>query len=199
MPRAARAGRLAGHPDSVETEAGCSRTGRLGGEDMRQGKAFAIGIVVGTLLLSTAVPAQAVSRVRHYKGKTSQAHNISFFVARSDAGRFIKEMWFNVDMTCEDQTTQQVGVGYGFARNQVPITAGAFSIDEVDQGAALHVVGDLGPLQGQGTFSWAFPAFTPDEQVQLCTTGDLTWEVEFRRTIPRGKVDAPAGLAVRSA
>lgn len=108
-------------------------------------------------------------------------------------------MRFNVDLTCDDQTTQRVGVGYGFARNQVPITAGAFSIDELDQGSALHVAGDLGRLKGQGTLSWAFPAFTPDEQVQLCTTGDLTWEVEFIRTIPRAKVDAPASHVVRVA
>ena len=135
-------------------------------------------------------------RLRQYKGQTSQAHNISFFVARTDAGRFIKEIEFNVDLTCDDQTTQRVGVGYGL---QVPITDGAFSIDEVDQGSALHVAGDLGRLQGQWTLSWAFPAFTDDEQVQLCTTGDLTWEVEFRRTIPRGKVNAPAGVAVRAA
>lgn len=163
---------------------------------MRRRSALAIGIVVGTLILSTAVPAQAAVRLRQYKGQTSQAHNISFFVARTDAGRFIKEIEFNVDLTCDDQTTQRVGVGYGL---QVPITDGAFSIDEVDQGAALHVAGDLGRLQGQGTLSWAFPAFTPDEQVQLCTTGDLTWEVEFRRIIQRAKVDAPAGHVVRAA
>jgi hypothetical protein len=164
---------------------------------MRRGSAVAIGIVVGTLILSTAVPAQAAVRLRQYKGQTSQAHNISFFVARTDAGRFIKEIEFNVDLTCDDQTTQRVGVGYGL---QVPITdGGAFSIDEVDQGAALHVAGDLGRLEGQGTLSWAFPAFTPDEQVQLCTTGDLTWEVEFRRIIQRAKVDAPAGHVVRAA
>jgi hypothetical protein len=167
--------------------------------DMRRRRALRIGILVCVVVLTIAVPAHAAPRLRQYKGQTSQAHNISFFVARTDAGRFIKEMWFNVDLTCEDQTTQMVGVGYGFARNQVPITAGAFSIDEVDQGAALHVAGELGPLQGQGTLSWAFPAFTPDEQVQLCTTGDLTWEVEFRRTIPRAKVDAPAGYVVRAA
>jgi hypothetical protein len=161
---------------------------------------LAFGIVVFTVILGAAVPAHAAVRLRHYKGQTSQAHNISFFVAKTDAGRFIKEMWFNVDLTCDDQTTQRVGVGYGFAGNQVPITDGAFSIDAVGQSDALHVAGDLGRLQGQGTLSWAFPAFTPDEQVQLCTTGDLTWEVEFRRTIPHAKiVDAPAGYVVRAA
>ena len=87
---------------------------------MRRRSAFAIGIIVGTLILSTAVPAHAAVRLRQYKGQTSQAHNISFFVARTDAGRFIKEMRFNVDLTCDDQTTQRVGVGYGLGRTRCP-------------------------------------------------------------------------------
>ena len=165
---------------------------------MRRRSAFAIGIIVGTLILSTAAPAQAAVRLRQYKGQTSQAHNISFFVAKTDAGRFIKEMRFNIDYTCEDQTTQLSGWGFGLGKT-VPITNGAFSIDEVDQTLALHVAGDLGRLSGQGTLTLSFPAFTPDEQLQLCTTGDLTWEVEFRRTIPRNTVDAPAGYVIRAA
>jgi hypothetical protein len=163
---------------------------------MRKHRAFAVAILIGVLVLTIAVPAQAAPRLRQYKGQTSQAHNIAFFVARTDAGRFIKEMWFNLDSTCEDQTTQRSGWGFGLGKT-VPITDGAFSFDEVDQGLALHVAGDLGSLHGQGTLRLTFPALTTDEQAQLCTTGDLTWEVEFLRTIPRGKVDAPAGFVAR--
>jgi hypothetical protein len=165
---------------------------------MRRHAALATAILMSVLIVATAVPAHAAPRLRQYKGQTSQAHIISFFVARTDAGRLIKEMWFNIDYTCEDQTTQLSGWGFGLGKT-VPITDGAFSIDEVDQTLALHVAGDLGRLTGQGTLTLSFPAFTPDEQIQLCTTGDLTWEVEFRRTIPRSKVDAPAGVAVRTA
>ena len=165
---------------------------------MRRRTAFAVAVLVGTLILSSAVPAHAASRLRQYKGQTSQAHNIAFFVARTDAGRFINEMWFTLDTTCEDQTTQRSGWGFGLGKT-VPITDGAFSFDEVDQGLALHVAGDLGSLHGQGTLRLTFPALTADEQAQLCTTGDLTWEVEFLRTIPRGKVDAPAGFVARRA
>ena len=165
---------------------------------MRMRSTFAIAILVGVLILSTAIPAHAAARLRQYKGQTSQAHNISFFVAKTDAGRFIKEMWSSLDFTCEDQTTQKIGVGLGFARNQVPITDGAFSIDEVDQGAALHAAGDPGPLHRQGTLSLTFPALTPDEQAQLCTTGDLTWEVDFVRFVTRTRL-APAGYVARTA
>ena len=105
-------------------------------------------------------------RLRQYKGQTSQAHNISFFVAKTDAGRFIKEMWFNIDYTCEDQTTQLSGWGFGLGKH-LSITDGAFSIHEVDQTLAPHVAGDLGRLSGQGTLTLSFPAFTPDEHAAV--------------------------------
>ena len=76
---------------------------------MRKHRVFAVAILIGVLVLTIAVPAQASPRLRKYKGQTSQAHNIAFFVARTDAGPFIKEMWFTVDLTCDDQTTQRVG------------------------------------------------------------------------------------------
>jgi hypothetical protein len=63
---------------------------------------------------------------------------------------------------------------------------------------ASHFDGLLGPLRGEGTVSIAVPALTVDEQAQLCTTGDLTWEVEFVRFITRTRLDAPAGLVART-
>ena len=170
---------------------------------MRRRSAFATAILVGTLILTTAVPARAALRIHLYKGQTSQAHYIAFFVARTESGRFVREMRSNLTFTCEDQTTQRVGISYGFARTQVPLTDGAFSIDEVDQGAALHVAGylglRLGSGHGQGTLRLTFPALTAEEQAQLCTTGDLTWEVDYVRFIWGTRLDAPAGLVERTA
>ena len=84
---------------------------------MRRRSAFAIGIVVGTLILSTAAPASAAVRLRKYKGTTSQALNISVLVAKTDTGRVIKKMSFGVTLTCDDQTTQGWGLGYAFGGN----------------------------------------------------------------------------------
>ena len=81
----------------------------------------------------------------------------------------------------------------------MPITDGAFSFESVDSTLAIHLEGRLGWLRGEGTLSLATAALTVDEQAQLCTTGDLTWEAEFVRTIPRTNVDAPAGYVVRAA
>ena len=117
---------------------------------MRRRSAFAIGIVVGTLILSTAAPASAAVRLRKYKGTTSQALNISFLVAKTDTGRVIKKMSFGVTLTCDDQTTQGWGLGYAFGGNSgLPMTDGAFTYDDAYQFQATHLAGDIGWLAGR--------------------------------------------------
>jgi len=150
---------------------------------MPRRSATAIAILVGTLILTASVPAQAASKVRLYRGETSQGERIAFRVAKTDAGRLVQEININVTFACEDGTTQDWGIGWSFGGRTVPITDGAVSYDDAHQFMASHFDGLLGPLRGEGTVSIAVPALTVDEQAQLCTTGDLTWEVEFVRFI----------------
>jgi hypothetical protein len=153
------------------------------------GKRSALGIAVLAclLILAMAVPAHAAPRhLRLYRGETSQGEGIRFKVARTDAGRVVKEVSVShVTLTCPDETTVEFGFGFGFGGNSgVPIIGGAFSFDDVFWESALHVAGELGSLRGQGTMSRALAMITPDEQAaQLCTSGDLTWTVEFIRTL----------------
>jgi hypothetical protein len=166
---------------------------------MHRRSAFAVAIIVGALILSTAAPAQAAPRhLRLYRGETSQGERIRFFVARTEAGRFIREMDYGVTFTCEDQTTQGWGIGWGLG-NSLPIIDRIFSFDEAFTDQATHIAGEIGKLQGTGTMTITIAALTVDEQAQLCTTGDLTWEVEFIRIITRPRVGAPAGYVLRSA
>ena len=151
---------------------------------MRKRSALGIALLVSLLIVATAAPAHAAARLRLYRGETSQGERISFIVARTDAGRFVREMDLgSVTLTCEDQTIYEFGFLLGFGRRQVPITDRAFSFDVSFSDMATHLVGELGPLQGQGTLSMVLAALTPDEQAQLCTTGDLTWTVEFVRKL----------------
>ncbi len=167
---------------------------------MRRRSAFAIVILVGFLVLTAAVPAHAAPRIRIYRGETSQGQAIAFRVVKTDAGRSVVVMFLTAAVTCEDATTQEWGFGWDFGNTgSVPITDGAFSYDQVDQFMAAHFDGRLGPLRGEGTVSMAVPAMTADEQAQLCTTGDLTWEVEFVRSIARPRLDAPESRVVRAA
>ena len=153
------------------------------------GKRSALGIAVLAcfLVLAMAVPAHAAPRhLRLYRGETSQGERIRFKVARTDTGRVVKEISVShVTLTCPDETTLEFGFGFGFGGNSgVPITDRAFSFDDVFWESAFHIAGELGSLQGQGTMSKAQAVITPDEQAaQLCTSGDLTWTVEFVRTL----------------
>ena len=145
-----------------------------------------VAVLVGVLVLSIAAPAHAARTVRVYRGQTSQEERIAFRVVKTDAGRFVREIDVGVTFTCEDGTTQEWGIGWGLGGSEVSIVDGAFSYDSVDSSLAAHFEGRLGPLRGEGTVSIATAALTADEQAQLCTTGDLTWDVEYVRTIRRG-------------
>ncbi len=157
---------------------------------------FAVAILVGSLVLAVAVPAQATQRLRVYRGQTSDGHDIAFRVSRTDAGRFLQEIRFAVTFTCEDATTWVSEITYGFARRQVPTVDGTFAFDDADAFLAVHVAGRLGWLTGDGTLSLATAALNDDEQAQMCTTGALTWQVEYVRTITIG-ARAPEGSTVR--
>ena len=155
---------------------------------MRWTRAFAIAILACVVVLTGALPAGASTRSRVYRGETSQDHVIRFQVARTDAGRrYLRQMDArNLTTTCEDGTIQSFGFGYGFGGPYVRIAeGGTFSFEDVGPYGAFRLGGRLGSMSGEGTLSYAFPALTEDEQAQGCTTGDLTWTVEYVRTIIR--------------
>ncbi|HJU58011.1 MAG TPA: hypothetical protein VJ774_04680 [Actinomycetota bacterium] len=157
---------------------------------MRWPRAFAIAILASVLVLTTAIPTSAATRIRVYRGETSQEHVIKFQVARTDAGRrYLREVDARLTITCEDGTTQSFGAGWGFGGPYVRIAeGGAFSFEDVGSYGAFRLGGRLGSQRGEGTFSYTFPALTEDEQAQLCTTGDLTWTAEYVRSITRPRV-----------
>jgi hypothetical protein len=158
---------------------------RLREAKMRRHAAWVTPIMMIFLVVATAAPAHAALRLRVYRGTTSQDQSIAFRVVKNDNGRFIKELRMNFTLTCEDATTQDWGIGFGFGGRGIPITEGVFAFDEVDIFQAVHLSGQLGRLHGEGTLSIAIPSLTTDEQAQLCTTGDLTWEADYVRTITR--------------
>jgi hypothetical protein len=152
---------------------------------MRRVKAFVVVLLASVLVFTTAAPASAATRIRVYRGETSQEHVVKFYVARTDAGRFLRHIFArNLTLTCEDGTTLSFGFGYGFGGRTVPIAAGgSFSYEDVGLYGAFRLGGRLGPSTGEGTLSFALPALTVDEQGQVCATGDLTWTAEHVRTI----------------
>jgi len=141
------------------------------------GRRLGLGLLVCALVLSLAVPSQAARQLRRYKGKTSQDHNISFFVKKTDSGRFVNILVVRLTLTCDDLTTQEWVTSFGLGKT-APITDGAVAYDQVDYWA-VHLAGHLGPRHGEGTLSMATTAFDAEEHAQLCTTGEMTWEVDL--------------------
>jgi hypothetical protein len=150
---------------------------------MRKRSALGIAVLVGVLILASVAPASAAPRLRLYRGETSQGEVMRFVVARTDDGRFVRRFDLSAALACEDQTTIGFGITSFLARTEVPVTDGAFSYDVNYGDLAIHLAGHLGPLQGEGTASLVHATLTSDEQAQLCTTGDLTWTVEFIRRL----------------
>ena len=60
---------------------------------MRKRLALGIAVSPASLVLATTAPAHAAPRLRLYRGRTLfQEHRISFVVAKTDSGRFVREM-----------------------------------------------------------------------------------------------------------
>ena len=155
-----------------------------------------IGIVlVAVLSVWMAIPAAAASRTRVYVGDTSQGKFFAVHVLKaSDGQRYFKGFDAEITMTCEDASTREFGMGVGWGGKQNLLTGGVFvDIDENWGSEAFHVHGRIGQHRGSGTFRITLAELTADEQAQMCTTGDLTWQVEYDRTQSRtSSVTSPA-------
>jgi hypothetical protein len=150
---------------------------------MRMRSALGVGVLTCFLSLAVTAPAIAAPRLRLYRGQTSQGERITFTAAKTDTGRYVSDMDSGVTLTCDDGSTDGFGFVIAFGRASAPIMDKAFSFDEIFGNVAYHLAGNLGWLGGEGTMTVVEANLAEDEQPQLCTTGDLTWTVEFVRTL----------------
>jgi hypothetical protein len=136
-------------------------------------------LVAISLLLFSALPASAAPIRRAYAGQTSDGNRIAFRTAEFPNGRIdVTRFSVRTTLACQDGTTRDIGFTFGLAHTGSVLEAGyVLSVDFVEDWVALHVQGELRLRQGSGTFRLTMPILTDDEQGQICTTGDLTWEV----------------------
>jgi len=138
--------------------------------------------LAGLMVLSVLVPAVASAggqdvSFRYYRGTTSQGDPIYVTTyVRDTTTRLYSVDFGSVTLNCEDGSQLQWGVGVGWVPG-FALPPERLDLDWMWLFEAIHIHGRLGVHGGSGTFSDAIPVLTADEQAQLCTTGELTWQL----------------------
>jgi hypothetical protein len=150
-------------------------------EGGRMRRVTVVAVIAAILLTFIASAASAEPIKRYYKGETSQGHTIRFKTAvRANGQVRVGGMDLMFEGICEDSTSFDFGYGITFGGRSGPVLADGVvvDIDESLGNDALHVDGQIRRRHGSGTLQFVYATLTEDEQAQLCTTGDITWEVD---------------------
>jgi hypothetical protein len=129
------------------------------------------------MVLAVLVPAAASAggqemRFRYYRGTTSQGEPVTANTYLKDGTRRGRIFFRSVTLDCEDGT--QTRVGLAWALRMPP----DIDVDYVSPLGAFRLHGRLGVHRGSGTLSFADAQLDADEQAMLCSSGELTWQVE---------------------
>ncbi len=130
-------------------------------------------------------------KLRIYEGPLGGAGgSIQFELIKRDGHPLgMSSVSFGVTLTCDvDGSVQEWVVGYGWGGQLPELPSHSVDLDDVGGNQALHLHGTIQAVHGGGTLSLAVVQFTQDEQVQICSTGELAWAVD--RTVP--PVESPA-------
>jgi hypothetical protein len=160
---------------------------------MRRGvRRAVVAVLLMSFSLSLAGPALAAQWIR-YRGETSASsyNRVLVFVKKKDDGRrFIEFISVRITLICEDaaEIRQSAILGIG---KRLPedgsferIATGS-EFDIAPNTFYIRVAGQVGFRTGSGTYVKNEAALTSDGMdVQMCTTGELTWTVERDRTMP---------------
>ncbi len=117
--------------------------------------------------------------VRHYRGRTSWDLGMSAQTRRVDTGIELLLVTFGFDLNCDDGSHIEGGYRGPFLEPPAVMPPGRFDVDKskAGPGEALHVHGELDAHSGAGTLTLVWPDITDDLDAQLCTSGEMTWEL----------------------
>lgn len=158
------------------------------------------------LLLVVALAAPASAGMRSYRGETSAGTDIGFRVRSAGGELSLLGLRFHAILTCEDASTVEYWSAWRFGGG-IPFDGRRLSFEERFGSEALVIEGRFRAQTAEGMFRNSQAWLTDDEEAQLCTTGDLTWEAarpgsaSAPRVRPRGAPDRivrRAGVTVRS-
>jgi hypothetical protein len=132
--------------------------------------------VTSVLAPPSALAARRVFRV--YEGTTSAGGRIVLIASVRDGVVRFQGVGLEEIATCDDGTTPAISHGLGFEPRGLPIDGRTLDLELLGFSDSFEVDGTLGPRRGTGTVTHLFAALDPSEQPQLCTTGELRWQVE---------------------
>jgi hypothetical protein len=155
-----------------------------------------------SLLPALASPALAANQIS-YRGRTSAPpeNRIRLRVLKKDNGRrFLNRAFIDLTLICEDATTEDWSIGFGWGGRGEPIQSdGQFSL-QYDFGSDFFgLEGDINFGRASGTFEFAQARLTEDHMdSQVCTTGELTWTADRKGSRPARPTaaDVPEGTGV---
>jgi hypothetical protein len=134
-----------------------------------------VTLLVLVLSLAVAGVASAAVKQHVYRGRTSQGLRIQFGLVRNKHGNLLMQvMSMGISMTCEDAHVEEWGMGL-FTFPGERLHGQALTYDSVDPLMGIHVTGTFKKDSASGTLKTNLAELDANEQAQLCTTGDLTW------------------------
>ena len=137
------------------------------------------------VMVAVASPALA-ARTRAYRGETSAGTKIRLHdPSRGRRPESMKGLRCTADLLCDDATTMQFGSIWQFGGVGERLDGRRLTLDLAYASEALHIIGVSRAQTASGTFEDAIPTLTDDEQAQLCTTGELTWDAH---RVPRERL-----------
>lgn len=137
-----------------------------------------VAIVLASLLLVLLLAgAASADGLRVYRATTSDGGVVRFRIIREDTRREIRFMHLDLQLDCDDGTTEPLGGGlsdWGWFFEGRTAT-----VDETrPENWALHIVGTFRPASASGTLRYTVVMLNGDDTARLCTTGDATWTAE---------------------
>ena len=111
-----------------------------------------------------------------YRGRTDQHLPMRFHLRGTNDQGSIDRAEFAVRQRCDDGTSGGTwGIGIIWIGGGLSVIKGSFALDDIEFDAALHWSGHVGDARARGHLRFDVPAFTQDEQLQVCGSGRVGW------------------------
>jgi hypothetical protein len=150
---------------------------------------LALPLALASLLAMVPAGAASAAPGVEWNGHTSERMDFRFRTVRRDGVLTVVAFRFIFDIVCTE-TGELFTAVLGASGFAIPVIDGDFRYDDVFLTESLHLSGHLDTTVATGAISWAVPALTPEEELQVCGSGPLEWKAN-REAPAATTADAP--------